>query len=103
MPYLLCLVCSFIRQFYRFLVRRSPIEGFFTGLAIVLAARSIMSISLAIFCTDFYTLIAFWVWLSYTKQEKIVFLPPPKPKVRRFLDTKPTSDVINKDIKALEN
>lgn len=102
-PYLLYLVSNFVKQFYRFLVRRSPIEGFFTGIAIVLAARSIMSISLAIFCTDFYILIAFWVWLSYTKQEKIIFLPPPKPKVRRFLDTKPTSDVINKDIKALEN
>lgn len=92
-PFLLCLVGNIFRQYYRFLVRRGIMEGFLAGLGTILAARSIMSISLAIFCTDFYVLILFWVYLSHTAREKKVFLPPPKPNVRRFLDTEPGSDV----------
>ena len=92
-PFICYLVGSFLRQFYRFFVRKNSIEGFLTALTIILAARSIMSIGLALFCTDFCIMIIFSVYLSQTKHPRVVYLPPPKPKVRRFLDTNGGSDV----------
>ncbi len=92
-PYLLCIVGNFFRQYYRFLGRHNRVEGFLAALATILAARSIMSIALALFCTDFCIMLIFWAYLSHTRRENVVYLPPPKPKVRRFLDTKHDSDV----------
>lgn len=80
--YLFSIVTNFVRQSARFLLRTRIDDALFAALMVIIFARSVVSISVALYTVDFCLFVFICIYVSFTSKEVRIAPEPPKPRVR---------------------
>ncbi len=86
--YIVAIVGNILRIGFRSLRQPSEFNVVFLACSIMFATRGMTSVVLAIYSTDFFMMLLFWMYLSVSSDRKNVSLPKPVPRVRLEVNMK---------------